>query len=141
MKLRSLSISSFSYATISSSGISPPEKMFARDTYWDNLDLRFSLSPSPVTSSTLPWQLSTTSKKFLDVFNIRYFHCKSPFKIFIFLCSTYCISCKILSFQMIFLSCVQYNLYFLKLQRFYLLNLYNYRCAKLVNFHNKNINK
>ena len=38
---------------------------------------------------------------------------------------------------MIFLSCVQYNLYFLKLQRFYLLNLYNYRCAKLVNFHNK----
>ena len=76
MKLRSLSISSFSYATISSSGISPPEKMFARDTYWDSLDLRFSLSPSPVTSSTLPWQLSTTSKNFsmsliLDTFIVN----------------------------------------------------------------------
>ena len=64
MKLINLSMSSFSYATISSSGISPPEKMFARDTYWDNLDLRFSLSPSPVTNSTLPSQLSTTSKNF-----------------------------------------------------------------------------
>ena len=58
----SLSISDFSYATISSSGISPFEKIFARDTYCDSLDFRFSLSPSPVTSSTLPSQLSTTSK-------------------------------------------------------------------------------
>ena len=64
MKCISLSMSSFSYATISSSGISPLEKMFARDTYCDNLDFRFSLSPSPVTSSTLPAQLSTTSKNF-----------------------------------------------------------------------------
>ena len=31
-------------------------------TYWHSLDFRFSLSPSPVTNSTLPLQLSITSK-------------------------------------------------------------------------------
>src|SRR5699024_9299961 len=62
MKLTSLSMSSFSYAMISSSGISPPEKMLAMDTYWDSLDFRFSLSPSPVTSSTFPLQSSITLK-------------------------------------------------------------------------------
>ena len=40
----------------------PLEKIFARDTYWHSLDFRFSLSPSPVTNSTLPLQLSITSK-------------------------------------------------------------------------------
>src|SRR5699024_6260925 len=32
------------------------------DTYWDSLDFRFSLSPSPVTSSTFPLQSSITLK-------------------------------------------------------------------------------
>lgn len=44
------------------SGISPLEKMLAIDTYWESLDFRFSLSPSPVTNSTLPLQESTTLK-------------------------------------------------------------------------------
>src|SRR5699024_1606728 len=59
----SLSISSFSYAMPSSSGFSPFEKIFAMETYWYRLDFRFSLSPSPVTSSTFPLQESMTLKK------------------------------------------------------------------------------
>ena len=65
MKFSSLSTSSFSYARISISGISPLEKIFARETYWHSLDFRFSLSPSPVINSTFPLQLSTTSKNLL----------------------------------------------------------------------------
>lgn len=65
--------------------------MFARDTYWDNLDLRFSLSPSPVTNSTLPSQLSTTEKKFIDVFNVRYFHVHSPFNMETIILSIPCV--------------------------------------------------
>ena len=62
MKSNNSFISSGSYAMISSSGISPFEKIFAIETYWLSLDFRFSLSPSPVINSTLPLHLSTVSK-------------------------------------------------------------------------------
>lgn len=74
MKCISLSMSSFSYATISSSGISPLEKMFARDTYCDNLDFRFSLSPSASYQLYFTCTAVYYTKKFLNVFNIRYLH-------------------------------------------------------------------
>ena len=64
MKCISLSMSSLSYATISSSGISPLEKMFARDTYCDYLDSKVSLSAPPVKSPTLSAQLCTKKKNF-----------------------------------------------------------------------------
>ena len=62
MNLISLSVSSFSYAIISSSGISPLEKIFAMETYCDSFDFKFSLSPSPVTSSTFHEHSFTTLK-------------------------------------------------------------------------------
>ena len=57
--------SSGSDATISNSEIVPSEKILAIDTYWQSLDFKFNLSPSPVSNSTLPAQLSTTSRIFL----------------------------------------------------------------------------
>lgn len=77
-------MSSFSYAMISSSGISPLEKMFAIDTYWESFDFRFSLSPSPGNQLNLTLAAVDYLEEFIDVCNVLYFHSDSPLS-FLFL--------------------------------------------------------